>query len=145
MTASMVAIVASALYTGAAWYITFVEHPAQLACPTKIAREQWEHSVSKSPRYAAVSLLGVVAGFVQGHFAFTSLWTYGSLTLLAVLPFTTIAILPGQRLLAQSAEARDPAVVRSLLERWGRRHAVRTALGATATALFVVAAVSSRA
>jgi hypothetical protein len=145
MMASMVAIVASALYTGAAWYITFVEHPAQLACPTEIARKQWALSVNKSPRYAAVSLFGVAAGFLQGHLAFTSLWTYGSLTLLAVLPFTIIAILPGQRLLAPSAEAHDPAVVRSLLERWGRRQAVRTVLGATATALFVAATLSSRA
>src|SRR5215471_5205675 len=54
MMASMVAIIASALYTGATWYITFVEHPAQLACRTEVALEQWAHSVSKAPRNAAV-------------------------------------------------------------------------------------------
>ena len=41
--------------------------------------------------------------------------------------------------MATAPESAD-AVTRSLLERWGRLHAVRSALGAIATALFLVAA-----
>jgi hypothetical protein len=38
------AILATALFTGAAVYVTFVEHPARLACPTEVALAQWRRS-----------------------------------------------------------------------------------------------------
>jgi hypothetical protein len=43
-----------------------------------------------------------------------------------------------KRLMAMAPEAAGPES-RALLEKWGKLHAVRTALGAVATALFLLA------
>jgi hypothetical protein len=135
-----VAIVACAMYSGAAVYVTLVEHPARLACATEMAWAQWTQSVRRTPRYAALTLVAATAGLVQGRLTIGCLWTYGSIILLAVVPFTVIAMLPTQRRL--TAPTWDPASVetRAMLEQWGRRHAVRGWLGLAALSLFLWAA-----
>jgi len=55
----------------------------------------------------------------------------------AAVPFTLIVIMPtNHKLLAADRDAAS-AETRSLLDRWGRLHAVRTALSLLATALML--------
>jgi uncharacterized membrane protein len=64
----------------------------------------------------------------------------GAVVLVANWPYTLLVIMPTNlRLMATAPEAAD-AAARSLLERWGRLHAVRSVLGAIATLLFLIAA-----
>jgi hypothetical protein len=61
-----VSTLATALFTGAAVYISFVEHPARLQCPTRHALEQWRPSYKRATMMQASlavtgSLLGIVA------------------------------------------------------------------------------------
>ena len=137
-----VAVVACAAYFGATSYVTLVEHPARLACATEVAWAQWAQSVRRTPRYAALALVAAAAGLIQGRLAVGSQWTWGSIILLAVVPFTVVAMLPTQRRL--TAPTWDPASVetRTMLEQWGRRHAVRGWLGLAALTLFLWAAFS---
>lgn len=65
----------------------------------------------------------------------------GAVVLVSNWPYTLLGIMPtNRRLLAMTPQSAD-AATRALLERWGRLHAVRSGLGAIATALFLVAAV----
>ena len=63
-------------------------------------------------------------------------WLAGALVLLAPWPYTLLVIKP----VNDQLKAADPdgagAQSRALIERWGRLHAGRTALGVLATAIF---------
>jgi Domain of unknown function (DUF1772) len=64
-------------------------------------------------------------------------WLAGAALLVANWPYTLVAIMPtNNQLMALPLEQAGPES-RSLIERWGRLHAVRTALGFLATATFL--------
>jgi Major Facilitator Superfamily/Domain of unknown function (DUF1772) len=95
---------------------------------------------------------GVMVGFASGSL-FTPLtatttrwlwlmgagagWLVAALLIGAVVPFTLVVIMPTNHELL--APGRDPAAAgtRTLLERWGRLHAVRSVLGLLATGLYL--------
>jgi hypothetical protein len=61
----------------------------------------------------------------------------GAALLIANWPFTLIAIMPtNNRLMAMPVDQAGPES-RALIERWGRLHALRTALGLLATVTFL--------
>src|SRR5262245_29350485 len=64
-------------------------------------------------------------------------WLLGAAVLIANWPYTLIAIMPtNNRLMAAPVDRAGPES-RALIARWGRLHAVRTALGALATITFL--------
>ena len=66
----------------------------------------------------------------------------GAIVLVANWPFTVIAILPtNKRLMEMPLEQAGPES-RKLIETWAALHAVRTALGALATAIFLWASLA---
>jgi uncharacterized membrane protein len=66
-------------------------------------------------------------------------WLWGGLLILAVVPFTLIVIRPtNDRLLADGRDLAS-AETRQLLERWGRLHAVRSALSLAASVIYLYA------
>jgi hypothetical protein len=132
-----VAVLAAGLYSGAAWYVSFVEGPALAAAPDADARSQWQRHLTLTPRYAAFALLSTVCALIAGKASPACPWTWGALVIFAVLPVTTVLILPVQRRLQVVTSVED---WRPLHLRWARLHAVRTGLGLTATILFLWAA-----
>jgi anthrone oxygenase-like protein len=60
-----------------------------------------------------------------------------SLLLLAVIPFTLVFILPTNKRLLDPALPASPSRAVTLLTRWGRLHAVRSALGTAAFLVFL--------
>ncbi len=65
-------------------------------------------------------------------------WLVSGVVLGAVVPFTLIVILPtNHRLLDASLDKASPEA-ETLLARWGRLHAVRSALSFVAFALFLI-------
>ncbi len=137
----LVAVLACTLFTGAAVYITAVEHPARLSCGTEIAATQWAPSykratVMQAPLALVAGLSGIVR-FIQGGEA---LWGGAALLILAVVPFTLIVIRPTNNQLLDARRDRGSDETRRLLETWGRLHAVRSVLSGVASILFVWAA-----
>ena len=139
MVAGLLALTAAALFTGAAFYVSFAEHPARLALDDGPLLQQWKPSYKRgfamqATLAAAGCLLGLVAWWSSGN----GLWLLGALLLGANWPYTLLAMLPTNNALMQSGSA-DPNT-RALLGKWGDLHAMRTALGAAATAIFLWAA-----
>lgn len=128
------------MFAGAATYITLVEHPARMACGTALAATEF------GPSYRRATILQValaIAGFAAAiaSFALSSnhAWLLGAILIVAVIPFTLVAILPTNKKLLDPTLNRDSAVERELLVRWGRLHAVRTALSLAAFVVLVLA------
>ncbi|WP_349572461.1 DUF1772 domain-containing protein [Azotobacter salinestris] len=133
------AVLCCTLFTGAAVYINLVEHPARLECTTEIAAAQWAPSYRRATRMQASlaiasSLAGVLAWLLGGGIA----WLLGALLIGLVVPFTFVAIMPtNQRLLEPGRDLSSPET-RQLLDKWGRRHGVRSALGLAASVVYLL-------
>jgi uncharacterized membrane protein len=66
-------------------------------------------------------------------------WLAGGIVMLANWPVTIFVIMPTNNRLMAMDPAAAPAETRGLIVRWGHLHAVRSALGAVATAIFLTA------
>ena len=137
----LLALSIAAAFAGAAIYINVAEHPARLKLPVGALLTQWKPSYTRGfAMQASLAVLGGVFGVLAWWETRDGLWLAGAVVLAANWPFTLLVIMPTNlRLMATAPESAD-GTTRALLERWGRLHAVRSALGAIATALFLVVA-----
>lgn len=138
----LMAVLASTLFTGAAVYISAVEHPARLSCGTELAATEWRPSYKRATvMQVSLALVAGVSGIVRSVQGGGPLWASASLVLLAVIPFTLIVIRPTNNQLLDPLRDRGSEETRRLLTTWGRLHGVRSALSVAASILFVWAAV----
>jgi len=137
MIVSLIALLSATLFTGAAFYITLVEHPARLGLDDGPLLQQWQPSYKRAlPIQSGLAIIGGVAGLLAGYLTKDWLWVAGSVALLANWPFTLLVILPvNTRLMALDPRHAD-FESRELLTQWGRLHNVRSFLGAAAIVLF---------
>jgi Domain of unknown function (DUF1772) len=137
-----VAVLACALFTGAAIYITFIEHPARMQCGVEIAATEFVPSYRRATvmqvTCAVVGLVSSLAAWLAGA-SFS--WLIAGVLLGLVIPFTLIAILPTNKRLLSPTLDRRSAEAERLLARWGRLHAVRSALSGFALLLFLYLAI----
>jgi hypothetical protein len=138
MLAGQLALVAAALFTGAALYVSACEQPARLHLDDGALLTQWKPAYKRgTAMQAPLALVGALLGVIAWRQTNDWRWLLGSAVLVANWPFTFLAIMPTNKaLLALDAASSDPRR-RALIEKWGRLHAVRTALGILATLLFL--------
>src|SRR5438552_3812199 len=117
-----VAVLACSLFTGAAVYISLVEHPSRMECGVEIAATEFSFS------YRGASVM-------QATLATVCLLS--SIALGSVIPFTLIVILPNNKQLLSPTLDRRSAKTSQLLARWGALHAVRSVLSGVALLLFL--------
>ncbi len=140
MFAGHLALVIAALFTGAAFYISFAEQPARLGLDDHALLAQWKPSYRRgftmqAPLAVAGFVLGTAAWWLTGRPAFL----VGGILLLANWPWTLLGIVPTNKaLMAMDAGEAGPES-RALIVKWNRLHSVRTALGCLATLAFLVA------
>ena len=136
--AEFVAVLACSLFTGAAVYISFVEHPARMECGVDIAAAEFPPSYRRASVMqrilAAVGLLSSIAAWLAGS---TFWWAIAGVLLGSVIPFTLIVILPTNKQLLNPALDRRSVQTGRLLTRWGALHAVRSVLSALALLLLL--------
>ena len=134
------ATLATAPFTGAAIYISLVEHPARLLCPTAHAVEQWRPSykratVLQASLAVAGSLLSIAAWLTGAGLV----WLLAGLVLGSVVPFTLLVMWPTNKQLEDLGLDTTSEFARSLLVRWGHLHAVRSGLSLVALVLMLFA------
>jgi hypothetical protein len=136
---ALVATMAAGVFTGAAVYITLVEHPARVSCGSMLAVTEFGPSYKRaSVMQASLAIIGASAGIARWATGAGIGWVVGGVALGAVVPFTLVIILPtNHRLLDPSLDKGSPEA-EALLARWGRLHAVRGALSLVAFVLFLV-------
>ena len=79
---------------------------------------------------------GFLAALVAWLTSGDSWWLVGGLILVAAIPYTLIVILPTNKKVLDPSLAQNPELASALFLRWGRLHAVRTALGLAAFLVF---------
>lgn len=134
----LIAIVCSGLFAGAALYVSFVEHPARVACGTELALKEFAPSYHRGAiMQASLAIAGLLAAIGGWLLTNSMIELVGGLLLGALVPFTLIVILPtNKRLLDPRLDPRSPEAA-ELLRRWGRLHAVRSAAGTIAFLLLL--------
>ena len=115
MIAERLATVASGLFTGASIYINLVEHPARMEAGTQLALTEFAPSYKRA---TVVQVAFAIVGFLSSVRAWRSRldarWLVGGGLLVAVIPFTLVAILPTNKRLLDPATARDMDLAKRL-------------------------------
>jgi hypothetical protein len=134
------ALIAAAIFTGAAFYVNFAEQPARLALDDRSLLAQWKPAYKRGYLMQATLaivgfLLGLLSWWLTGRLAFIA----GAVLMVANWPWTMFGIMPTNRALMMTALPDAGANTRALLIRWNYLHAVRTGLGALAVVAFLLA------
>ena len=143
--AALLATLAAGLFTGAAIYITFVEHPARVSCGSVLAVTEFGPSYKRAAvMQALLAVIGAGAGIARWGAGGGLGWLVSSVVLGAVVPFTLFVILPTNHCLLDPSLDKASPEAEALLARWGRLHAVRSALSFVAFASFLILLVKGR-
>jgi hypothetical protein len=134
MTFGLLALIAAALFTGAAFYVNVVEQPARLSLDDRALLTEWKPSYKRgaamqAPLALAGFLLAVIAWWQTSAAGFL----IGGIAIVAAWPWTLIGIKPTNDALLATEPGKGGPQVRALVVKWGGLHAVRTGLGALAT------------
>src|SRR5262249_1869451 len=139
---TFVAVVACALFAGAAVYINLVEHPGRLACGTEVAARQWAPGYKRATvMQAPPAVNAALAGLARWPGDGGVLWLGGAVSILAVVPVTLLVIFRTNTRLLEPGRDLASAETHRLLVAWGRLHGIRSVLSLIASALYVWAAI----
>ena len=140
MLTGTLALLAAAMFSGAALYINLAEQPARMTLDDNALLKQWKPSYKRG--FAMQSSLAI-AGFLLGMAAWwqsgISLFIVGGLLMIANWPWTLIAIMPTNNTLQAIDPASGDQRIRPLVAKWNNLHVVRTILSSLACVSFVVA------
>jgi hypothetical protein len=143
MLAGQLALIVAAIFTGAAIYINVAEQPARLKLDDRALLTEWKPAYVRGfAMQASLAILGFLLGLLAWWQTDDWRWLLGAAFLVANWPYTLIAIMPtNKQLMATPVEQAGPES-RELIETWAGLHAVRTALGALAIAIFLWASLA---
>lgn len=132
------AVLSAALFAGAALYINVAEHPARMGLETRVAALEWAPSYKRATwLQAPLAIISFLCGVASWLFGGGVGWLIAALLVGAVVPFTLFGILPTNHKLLATGRDVSSTETRELLIRWGRLHAVRTALSLAATVIYL--------
>lgn len=137
------ALVCAAVFTGAALYINIAEQPARLMLDESAMLAEWQPSYKRgTTMQAPLALIGFILGLIAAWQSWSLWFLAGAVLLLFNWPWTLLGIMPtNNRLMKTELRNAGPQTM-VLVQKWGRLHALRTALGALATIAFFVGLVA---
>src|SRR6202035_3933822 len=138
MAFGLLALVAAAIFTGAALYVSIVEQPARLLLDDRALLTEWKPSYKRgAAMQAPLALLGCLVGLIAWWQTSHPGFLIGAVAIIAPWPWTLLGITPtNDALLATEVDRAGPQT-RALVVKWGALHGVRTVLGALATLAFL--------
>ena len=143
--AEYIAVLSCSLFTGAALYISFVEHPARMECGVETASTEFPPGYRRATvMQAPLAALGLLSSFIAWLAGATFWWAIAGVLLGSVIPYTLIVMLPTNRRLLNPALDRRSVHTGQLLARWGTLHAVRSVLSVVALLLFLYLVIFSK-
>jgi hypothetical protein len=139
----LLALIAAAIFAGAALYVNVAEQPARLLLDDRALLTEWKPSYQRgAAMQAPLALLGCLLGLIAWWQTSHPGFLIGAIAMIAPWPWTLIGIKPtNDALLATGPDQAGPQS-RALVVKWGGLHGVRTALGALAIAAFLWACMS---
>ena len=138
MIAGQLALAVAAVFAGAAFYVGFAEQPARLQLDDRALLVEWKPSYKRGfAMQAPLAVIGFLLGLLAWWQSGTWLWLIGAVVLIANWPYTLLGMMPTNNRLMAADPAKAGPESRALIGTWARLHAVRTVLGATATAIFL--------
>jgi hypothetical protein len=138
MAFGLLALIAAAIFTGAAFYVGVAEQPARLSLDDRALLAEWRPSYKRgAAMQAPLALVGFVLGLIAWWQTSHPGFLVGAVAMIAPWPWTLAGIKPvNDALLATEPDKAGPQS-RALIVKWGALHSVRTALGALATLGFL--------
>lgn len=133
----IIAFISTLFFTAICLYVSIVEQPARMLCSTATALEQWRPGYRRAAALQIVLAITSIAGSIMVYTSTNNLLIlFAALSIMLVIPFTLIVIMPVNKSLLQPGRQADNDT-RELLAKWGRLHHIRTLLSLTATLLQV--------
>ena len=138
MLAGQFALTTAAIFSGAAIYVSLCEQPARLQLDDRALLTEWKPSYKHgAAMQAPLALIGAVLGFAAWWQAGDWRWLVGAIVIISAWPYTLLVIKPTNDELLAIDPANAGPRVRMLIEKWGRLHAGRTAIGVLTMILFL--------
>jgi anthrone oxygenase-like protein len=138
MVIGLLALMAAAIFFGAAIYVSVAEQPARLTLDDRALLAEWKPSYQRgTAMQAPLALVGFALGMIAWWQSSHPGFLIGAIAMIAPWPWTLFAIKPTNDALTATDLGRAGPPSRALIVRWGALHAVRTALGALASLAFL--------
>lgn len=139
----ILALVTAALFAGAAFYVSFAEHPARSEIDDRAQLQQWKFAYRRGTlMQGTLAALGFLLGIAAWWQSRDELYIVGAIMMGANWAYTALMIMPVNNELKSIALDDAGEESHTLLRRWGKLHVKRTMLGTGATLLFLWAVLS---
>jgi hypothetical protein len=140
---AQLALICAAAFTGAAIYVSIVEQPARLGLEDAALLSQWKPAYKRGTALQGpLAIIACLFGLIAWRQSSNPGFLLGAILMIANWPWTFFAIMPTNGALMALDAARPAPQARALILRWGKLHAVRSALGALATLAFLMASLA---
>ena len=140
MIVGQLALIAAAVFSGAALYIIVAEQPARLSLDDESLLRQWKPAYKRGfAMQAPLAVVGCLFGLWAWWQSAEWLWLIGAVVLILNWPYTLIVMLPTNNALFATDPAQAGASTRMEIIKWGHMHFMRLFLGIAATVLFLCA------
>jgi hypothetical protein len=138
MFVGQLALTIAAMFAGAAVYVSVCEQPARLLLDDRGLLIEWKPSYKHGvAMQASLALIAAVFGALGWWQSGDWRWLLGAVVILSAWPYTLVIIQPTNRELLATDPANAGPRTRELIEKWGRLHAGRIAMGMITTILYL--------
>jgi hypothetical protein len=140
MISGTLALALAAAFTGASFYVNWVEQPARLKLDDAALLSEWGPSDSRGVALlVGLALLAAIAGFIAYFDTQDVRWAFGAIFMILSWPYAFFLMSPLDNQV-RSLRGGDVGAARALVRQWGIVESGLTVVGAVAVLAFLWAA-----